>query len=814
MISNCGHDERGSYRGGQAGDQSRDEYYVRTWYNRPWYCVLRHPDRNTGRLIAQLARDAANNNNIGYDQNQRITFYQQLSRVNWNPSSITVPCEADCSSSTAACIIAAGHKNGNRLLQNVSPYLTTFVMRGALTSAGFQCLTASQYLTSDSYLLPGDVLLKDDAHVAINLDSGANSGSSINVSQGGTITEVVTFKPRLTSPSATDKYWVNTAYGGLNECMVINSSTGSVLPNCFSGDTEVITDKGVCEIAELDQRTVKVPTLRGWLDAHFKCYGYQNLWEVHLSNGHVYKCTADHRWPIFDESRHFERFVITKFLKKGMKLILTFKHTLVEIQSINNLHYCDFVYCAEQPETTTITLGGGELTGQCTGYAWGRFYEILGSRPSLSRGNAGDWYGYTSDGYSRGSTPQLGAVICWSKPGAAGHVAIVEQINNDGSIICSESGYSYPKYGMGIWSKQTRRPPNYHSAPYQFQGFIYNPGASGSGTNGFLMGGDLYSDLNDENDAVLREVAYLSGTNLTTSKTNIKVSIINYTTALNSLFKGMIGNGSNASIDTSQLTEIQRYIIEFFMNKGLPAVFGVAVCANVQAECNYDISAGTIDTNGLRACGMCQWNGPNAADMIAFVGSDWRTDLTGQCEYLWYDMTGRAASWLKYQLKRIYGINNDWISEIKSIPNNVEGAKRATDMFTRCYENGLWPDQQSAARQVIAAEIWNKLIVQQTTSTSDERTDNGVQKLTKEAGRITFNGHTETWYSQKVLPGGGLNIPGRYVASDGTIRDKDNYICVASDDYPKGTIVETSLGTGKVYDTGSGKNNIDIYTNW
>lgn len=86
--------------------------------------------------------------------------------------------------------------------------------------------------------------------------------------------------------------------------------------------------------------------------------------------------------------------------------------------------------------------------------------------------------------------------------------------------------------------------------------------------------------------------------------------------------------------------------------------------------------------------------------------------------------------------------------------------------------------------------------------------------LTPSKGRIWFNGHTETYYSQKVLPGTGLNIPGRHIASDGTIRDKDGYIVLASDDYPKGTVVETSLGAGKVYDSGSGKGNIDLYTDW
>lgn len=86
--------------------------------------------------------------------------------------------------------------------------------------------------------------------------------------------------------------------------------------------------------------------------------------------------------------------------------------------------------------------------------------------------------------------------------------------------------------------------------------------------------------------------------------------------------------------------------------------------------------------------------------------------------------------------------------------------------------------------------------------------------LTPSKGRIWYNGRTETYYSQKVLPGGGLAIPGRHIASDGTIRDADGYIVLASDDYPRGTVVETSLGAGKVYDTGSGSGNIDLYTDW
>jgi len=77
-----------------------------------------------------------------------------------------------------------------------------------------------------------------------------------------------------------------------------------------------------------------------------------------------------------------------------------------------------------------------------------------------------------------------------------------------------------------------------------------------------------------------------------------------------------------------------------------------------------------------------------------------------------------------------------------------------------------------------------------------------------------YNGVRESYYSQKVLPGGGLSIPGRHVASDGTIRDADGYIVVASDNQAKGSTGQSSLGAYKVYDTGVGHSGIDVYTNW
>ncbi len=98
-------------------------------------------------------------------------------------------------------------------------------------------------------------------------------------------------------------------------------------------------------------------------------------------------------------------------------------------------------------------------------------------------------------------------------------------------------------------------------------------------------------------------------------------------------------------------------------------------------------------------------------------------------------------------------------------------------------------------------------------SSSSKSNSGGV--LTKSKGVVYYNGHKETWYSTKEGSAGVVTgIPGRYTGSDGIIRDGDGYICVASSDYPKGTVVETSLGMGKVYDTGCASGTIDIYTTW
>lgn len=85
----------------------------------------------------------------------------------------------------------------------------------------------------------------------------------------------------------------------------------------------------------------------------------------------------------------------------------------------------------------------------------------------------------------------------------------------------------------------------------------------------------------------------------------------------------------------------------------------------------------------------------------------------------------------------------------------------------------------------------------------------------KTLGRVQYGEYTYTWYSQRVLPGGGLNIPERHLNEYGLVVDKDEYVVLASDDFFKGAILNTPIGIkGKVYDAGSGVGNLDIYCDW
>ena len=123
------------------------------------------------------------------------------------------------------------------------------------------------------------------------------------------------------------------------------------------------------------------------------------------------------------------------------------------------------------------------VLANCVGYACARFNEIYneeaGKRgmtfPQLCCNAEEFWFVADRIGLKKGPVPKPGAIMCWEGLGnAAGHVAIVERVNNQNQVYTSESGYGGPFFwnavryrGDGNWGT---------GAGYKFLGFIYNPG--------------------------------------------------------------------------------------------------------------------------------------------------------------------------------------------------------------------------------------------------------------------------------------------------------------------------------------------------
>ena len=136
-----------------------------------------------------------------------------------------------------------------------------------------------------------------------------------------------------------------------------------------------------------------------------------------------------------------------------------------------------------------------DVLANCVGYAVGRFNEIgeYGACRFLGSTNAEDFAALArSQGLTVQQCPTLGGCMVWARGSTgngsdgAGHVAIVEQIYSDGSILTSESGYGYKAFYV------TRRSGvNWgENADYSYLGCIVNPAVYETVPAGIIRKGD------------------------------------------------------------------------------------------------------------------------------------------------------------------------------------------------------------------------------------------------------------------------------------------------------------------------------------
>ena len=219
------------------------------------------------------------------------------------------------------------------------------------------------------------------------------------------------------------------------------------------------------ECAQKVQEILTVLGVRSHITTETRDTNYKN-------NSTLYRVII--KKPSIDESYFINPKHRSRFCEKDRSISFT------KIKSIVSTGEKRAMYCVSEPVTTTMVLEGGIITGQCVGYAHSRFHEIANNTAMnlFDPVNAENIYqNAINHGLEVGQEPRLGALIVWQKgptlsgSDGAGHVAVVEQINADGSVITSESGYGCAN---PFWTS-TRRYPWPDGDGYKFLGFVYNP---------------------------------------------------------------------------------------------------------------------------------------------------------------------------------------------------------------------------------------------------------------------------------------------------------------------------------------------------
>ena len=154
---------------GAAGDQTGKEVCTRNWYlhNKGWV-VLRCKDEAKREKIAKAMEKACANSQIGYDQNQRDTLFNNIKDNGFDPSKTNKKVETDCSALVRVCIAYAYGKD-------VAGNIRTISEPSMLTKTGlFTKYTSAKYCKSSDYLRRGDILCTPvSGHTVVVLDDGA-----------------------------------------------------------------------------------------------------------------------------------------------------------------------------------------------------------------------------------------------------------------------------------------------------------------------------------------------------------------------------------------------------------------------------------------------------------------------------------------------------------------------------------------------------------------------------------------------------------------------------------------------------------------
>lgn len=290
----------------------------------------------------------------------------------------------------------------------------------------------------------------------------------------------------------------------------------------------------------------------------------------------------------------------------------------------------------------------------------------------------------------------------------------------------------------------------------------------------FMQTTSLYQSSSTRADATIREVCYLGNDGKPSiNKTDVKLSVINYTSLL-AEFAGLFGGSSQGGSyyegspdNVDGLPAVPRQIVQYLTGHGLNTAAAIGIIGNIRRESNFRLDA--VGDHGT-SFGLVQWHNDRGVRLKAACGGgdSWKTNLTGQLDFLMTELNGGYR-----------GV----FDQIKVVPNTLSGAKTASEIFVRKFEQPGDIENEVRIRNQYTEEFWNMIVVNSNSPYSSPSYESGQGIQNRQPVKSV------------VIP---AVLDGGYTQQSGLIGDLTNYVAY----YPKW---KPNLGPRRVADVWNSK---------
>ena len=342
-------------------------------------------------------------------------------------------------------------------------------------------------------------------------------------------------------------------------------------------------------------------------------------------------------------------------------------------------------------------------------------------------------------------TPKRGdlALVNDDGVGRAAHITIIQEVSGD-SLLTIEGNYSYEVHSVP--SDLSRF--NCYCSP----NWPASSGGSKSGVNGFNFS-SLFENKNTRKDAIMREVGYLDDTyEPTTEETDIKLCVINYTELFEAFWDAglrMKKAKVNVEYDYSKLDSKVRAVVEYFTQKGYDPAVGCGIAACLQNKTGIDTMFKDESDEVNYKLGILPWPKTRSEKMQKHVGEDWNNNVTGQLDYINFEM------------------DSDYVDTVKIILSRLSfsesSARTAASIFGHVMQDVVSISDETFNNKELAAKYFGLVVRKITYSSGNVKGSSGSSS----SGEYTYSGNEanaseEQKYIAEVAQSGEVGGAGGY----------------------------------------------------